>query len=949
MTRLNQRLRTVRRATTEPLEARQLFASGPLPVTLHVNAGGPAFTDNLGRPFEGDVGFAGGSVGTQTVVDPSGGPADPVYSTYRQGREVTFSRPVAPGNYALFLHFADSLSTVAGQRRIDVFGEGTQVLDDFDALTHGDPGVAVVKVFDLPVVDGALDLRFTGVVGDAIVSGLTLVPIDVPPEAQPYSWAGLSDAARTLVSASSLRRIGQEIVNYANEHRGEMPGSLSATFFATDTPISMYASPRTDTSLPRGELSHLEATYWVSSRRDFVYTGSRDLRTLPPDFVVAYENPGRVAGDISVLFADGHVETLARAAAGRLLGFDGNASYPGGTPFRTSLPANPAYVQSQTHLRNVGSSLLMWANERRGVYPETPGDLVYVGASASWFVNPRGNGGAPPAGMTQEQAKAFINAADDYRYIGTLKRTSSAQADVIAFEDPSAFTDGISLLFNDGSTEFREHRWALEMLRRSSLRIVSGAADVPVAEVAGIGQIVEGTSAQLAGAGIAVLRPGPTGFVRTPIVRYAWDLNYDGTSFQVDATGMTAALNAAGIDGPATRTVALRVTDAAGATSAPRTLLVRIRNAAPLARFSSDGVVAAGAASTVRFSAVTDAPADVAAGFRYSYDFNNDGDFADAGDVAGSTSATASFTYAAAGTFTVRGRVADQDGGHTDYTAAVTVNPAAGGGGTPVTYQGETLTLGGGTVANAANRGYTGTGYADFAGAGSWAQLAVNRPAAGAAATLSIRYANGSAASRPYDLLVNGVKVGRLAAPPTGSGSTWRTELLGSNVSLAAGANAIRLVAVGAGADLDSVTLTPLTTTPPPPPPRDPPVTLQGESATLGGGTAANSANRGYSGSGYADFAGAGSYAQFTVTRTAAGAATLSIRYANGSAASRPFNVLVNGVAVGQLACPPTGSGSAWSTLSLLTSVSLLAGSNTIRLVAVGAGADLDQLTVAAA
>jgi hypothetical protein len=265
----------------------------------------------------------------------------------------------------------------------------------------------------------------------------------------------------------------------------------------------------------------------------------------------------------------------------------------------------------------------------------------------------------------------------------------------------------------------------------------------------------------------------------------------------------------------------------------------------------------------------------------------------------------------------------------------------------PVTLQAEAATLAGGTVVNAANKGYAGSGYADFGGAGSSAQFAVTRTAAGTA-SLTIRYANGSTANRPYNVMVNGSNVGQFLAAPTGGGNVWKTDLL-TNVSLNSGANTIRLVAVGAGADLDQLTVTPTGTTPPPPPADPALLTLEGEAAAFGNGTVAGAGNKGYLGTGYADFGGAGSYAQFTVTRIAAtSGATVGIRYANGSAANRPFTLIVNGVAVGTLACPPTGSGSTWATLSL-ANVALVAGSNTIRLVAVGAGADLDQLTIATA
>ena len=145
-----------------------------------------------------------------------------------------------------------------------------------------------------------------------------------------------------------------------------------------------------------------------------------------------------------------------------------------------------------------------------------------------------------------------------------------------------------------------------------------------------------------------------------------------------------------------------------------------------------------------------------------------------------------------------------------------------------------------------------------------------------------------------------------------------------------------------AGVSWGNYTLKTLTTQPPP---GDSAVTLQAEAATLGGGTVANTTNRGFTGSGYADFGGAGSFAQFAVNRASAGNASIAIRYANGSSSNRPYRVLVNGIDVGQMVCPPTGSGSTWSTQTL-GDVTLSSGVNTIRFVAVGAGADLDRLII---
>lgn len=122
-------------------------------------------------------------------------------------------------------------------------------------------------------------------------------------------------------------------------------------------------------------------------------------------------------------------------------------------------------------------------------------------------------------------------------------------------------------------------------------------------------------------------------------------------------------------------------------------------------------------------------------------------------------------------------------------------------------------------------------------------------------------------------------------------------------------------------------------------------VTLQAESATLAGGTKAASTNKGFTGTGYADF-GANSSVTFTnVTRAVAGSTKLTFRYANGGTVNRPVNVSVNGTVVGSVTFPPTGSLTTYHTVTL--NVNLLGGSNTIKLVSTGAdGPNLDSMTV---
>ena len=102
---------------------------------------------------------------------------------------------------------------------------------------------------------------------------------------------------------------------------------------------------------------------------------------------------------------------------------------------------------------------------------------------------------------------------------------------------------------------------------------------------------------------------------------------------------------------------------------------ISVDNVAPGAVLAA-GPAVAGRPVTVSFSGQSDPSAvDSAAGFRYGYDFNNDGDFADAGEAEGVADASRPVTLPA-GTHTVRGRIADKDGGSRDYTLTFTVAEA---------------------------------------------------------------------------------------------------------------------------------------------------------------------------------------------------------------------------------------------------------------------------------
>jgi hypothetical protein len=87
----------------------------------------------------------------------------------------------------------------------------------------------------------------------------------------------------------------------------------------------------------------------------------------------------------------------------------------------------------------------------------------------------------------------------------------------------------------------------------------------------------------------------------------------------------------------------------------------------------------------------------------------------------------------------------------------------------------------------------------------------------------------------------------------------------------------------------------------------------------------------GYSGTGFCNGNNAtGAYAQFTINAASAGTATVGIRFANGTTAARPADLMVNGSLVQNVSFEGTGSWTGWTTKTVMVPVN--AGSNTIRL-----------------
>ncbi|MFJ1969615.1 carbohydrate-binding protein [Streptomyces sp. NPDC087903] len=103
----------------------------------------------------------------------------------------------------------------------------------------------------------------------------------------------------------------------------------------------------------------------------------------------------------------------------------------------------------------------------------------------------------------------------------------------------------------------------------------------------------------------------------------------------------------------------------------------------------------------------------------------------------------------------------------------------------------------------------------------------------------------------------------------------------------------------------------------------------------------------GYSGSGFCNGTNAaGAHVQFTANASAAGTATLKVRFANGTTAARAATLTVNGSTATSLSFESTGAWGTWVTKTL--TVPLTSGSNTIRISPTSTGGlpNIDYLDV---
>ena len=183
----------------------------------------------------------------------------------------------------------------------------------------------------------------------------------------------------------------------------------------------------------------------------------------------------------------------------------------------------------------------------------------------------------------------------------------------------------------------------------------------------------------------ATFTDGRTGVVHTATID--WGDGTAQTAGTVDEALFTIAGGHAYADN-GVYVVTVEVSDGAGHTASD-SLSVTVANVAPTASLGNDGPKDEASAVTVSFTNVVDPSSEDT--LTYSFDWDNDGNY----EIVDQTEASAQHTWPNDGTYTVRGRVKDDDGGLNAYATDVVVNNVA-----PVVDAGADATINEGSAFN---------------------------------------------------------------------------------------------------------------------------------------------------------------------------------------------------------------------------------------------------------
>lgn len=145
-----------------------------------LNVGGKAFTDSKKLKWEADGSVVGAVAGYRPIAIPNSS-NDALYQSYRfadKGKPYRYAFPLPNGLYKVSTYFLEPYFQKTGARVFNIEAEGERVLSRYDIYKEVGFGRVTHKEFRVEVKDGKLDLVFSSVVNNAIVSALKVERLD---------------------------------------------------------------------------------------------------------------------------------------------------------------------------------------------------------------------------------------------------------------------------------------------------------------------------------------------------------------------------------------------------------------------------------------------------------------------------------------------------------------------------------------------------------------------------------------------------------------------------------------------------------------------------------------------------------------------------------------------------------------------------------------------------
>jgi prepilin-type processing-associated H-X9-DG protein len=115
---------------------------------------------------------------------------------------------------------------------------------------------------------------------------------------------------------------------------------------------------------------------------------------------------------------------------------------------------NADRIKSASNLRQIGQAMLLYANENKGAFPGSFGEMLLTqDIAADAFLNPQSKT-KPPAGKNAEEMAVWVNQNSDYVYLGAGRRSNVGADVLLAHEKILPDTQYVNILYGDGHVEF---------------------------------------------------------------------------------------------------------------------------------------------------------------------------------------------------------------------------------------------------------------------------------------------------------------------------------------------------------------------------------------------------------------------------------------------------------------------------------------------------------------